>query len=473
MGSYLHFRIEIVVMDILRKKPSTFNGDITRLPAALAPLCELSNWVVWKWMANGSGKWTKPPFQSRCPSDNARNNAASTWSSLADSVEAVRNGVADGIGFVLTDTDIAAIDLDHCRDPLTSEIDPWAQEVIDMAAGAYVEITVSGTGVRVIGRGTGNKIHKNYKVEGREGARIEFYRGAVRFITVSGAEISHCTGLPNIDALIDDVLAQYQEEPLSIAIQNSFEFGGHGINALIRNGVPDGHRSEVFQSVVFRAANAGLSIDDIEATLTRHPNGIAEKYKNRLRPEIERSYSKWAASAGMDETHGLSAGAGNHVTTNETAYDWEEPDWSILDDRRGELPPFPIETLPEACGDWVERAAHGAGATAAHVAVPMLGIVSSLIGTARRVKASRSWTEPTTCWTGVVGFSGTSKTPGINATERALSQVERDRKPKIADNNASTRAASKRLKPTAHSGRRRLKSSQSKKWCPLTSIVAR
>jgi Protein of unknown function (DUF3987) len=49
------------------------------------------------------------------------------------------------------------------------------------------------------------------------------------------------------------------------------------------------------------------------------------------------------------------------------------------------------------------------------------------------VKASRSWTEPTTCWTGVVGFSGTSKTPGINATERALSQVERDRKPKIAE----------------------------------------
>ena len=38
-----------------------------------------------------------------------------------------------------------------------------------------------------------------------------------------------------------------------------------------------------------------------------------------------------------------------------------------------------------------------------------------------------------TCWTALVGFSGTSKTPGINATKRALSQVERDRKPKIAE----------------------------------------
>jgi hypothetical protein len=63
----------------------------------------------------------------------------------------------------------------------------------------------------------------------------------------------------------------------------------------------------------------------------------------------------------------------------------------------------------------------------------MLGIASSLTGTARRVKASRSWSEPMTCWAAVVGFSGTSKTPGINATKRALAQVERDRKPRIAE----------------------------------------
>jgi hypothetical protein len=420
-------------MDTLRKKPPTFSGDITRLAAALTPLCELSNWVVWKWMANGSGKWTKPPFQSRYSSDNARNNAPSTWSSLADAVEAAKNGAADGIGFVLTDTDIAAIDLDHCRDPLTGEIDPWAQEVIDMAVGAYVEITVSGTGVRVIGRGTGAKTHKNYKISGREGAKIEFYRGAVRFITVSSLEISHCVALPNIDALIDDLVAQHEVKPLSIASQNGFEFGARGINNLIRNGVPEGHRSEAFQSVVCRAAKAGLSIDDIEEVLTKYPNGIAKKYENRLRPEIERSYSKMVASAGMDEARGLSASPRDHAPPSEATYDWEEPDWSILDDRRGELPAFPIETLPEVCRGWVERAAHGAGATAAHVAVPMLGIISSLIGTARRVKASRSWTEPMTLWAAVVGFSGTSKTPGINATKRALSQVERDRKPKIAE----------------------------------------
>jgi hypothetical protein len=114
-------------------------------------------------------------------------------------------------------------------------------------------------------------------------------------------------------------------------------------------------------------------------------------------------------------------------------HDWVEPDWSILDDRRGDLPEFPIDTLPVPCQEWVERAAHGAGATPAHVAVPLLGIASSLIGTARRVMASRSWTQPMTSWTGLVGFSGTGKTPGIDATKRALSQIECDRRSKIAE----------------------------------------
>src|SRR5262249_47230539 len=90
-------------------------------------------------------------------------------------------------------------------------------------------------------------------------------------------------------------------------------------------------------------------------------------------------------------------------------------------------------TLPAALKSWIERSAHGAGTTSAHVAVPLLGIVSSLIGTARRVMASRSWTQPMTTWTSIVGFSGTGKTPGIDVTKGALSRVERDRRSKIDD----------------------------------------
>jgi hypothetical protein len=118
----------------------------------------------------------------------------------------------------------------------------------------------------------------------------------------------------------------------------------------------------------------------------------------------------------------------------ESIHSWDEPDISLLDDRRGELPDFPLDTLCSiALQDWVARAAHGSGTSVANVAVPLLGIASSLIGTARRVQASRSFIQPLTCWTALVGFSGSGKTPGIDATKRALAVLERNRKLKIAD----------------------------------------
>jgi hypothetical protein len=111
----------------------------------------------------------------------------------------------------------------------------------------------------------------------------------------------------------------------------------------------------------------------------------------------------------------------------------EEPDWTLLDDRRGDLPDLPVEALPASMRDWLLRAARGAGVTPAHVAVPLLGIASSLIGTARRVRACRSWSEPLTMWVAVIGFSGTGKTPGLDVTRRVLSVIERARKHKIAE----------------------------------------
>jgi hypothetical protein len=125
---------------------------------------------------------------------------------------------------------------------------------------------------------------------------------------------------------------------------------------------------------------------------------------------------------------------GTSVRKPESIHSWDEPDISLLDDRRGELPDFPLEALcSEPLQDWVTRAAHGSGTSVAHVAVPLLGIASSLIGTARRGQASRSFIQPMTCWSALVGFSGSGKTPGIDATKRALAVLERNRKPKIAD----------------------------------------
>jgi hypothetical protein len=126
-------------------------------------------------------------------------------------------------------------------------------------------------------------------------------------------------------------------------------------------------------------------------------------------------------------------GADNQPSGPRPLHDWDAPDWSILDDRRGELPDFPLGCLGGPMRAWVQRAADGAGVTAAHVAMPALGIASGLVGIARRVRATSSWLEPLTCWTAIVGASGTGKTPGIDAVKRALAQIEFDSRSKVAE----------------------------------------
>jgi len=107
--------------------------------------------------------------------------------------------------------------------------------------------------------------------------------------------------------------------------------------------------------------------------------------------------------------------------------DWTDPDPSILDDRRGELPDLPIDVFPQSMHRWMRDAARGAGVTVGHIALPLIGMGSGLIGVARRVQATRSWQQPMTCWTCLVGLSGSGKTPSLDAVKRALSVVERSR----------------------------------------------
>jgi hypothetical protein len=130
----------------------------------------------------------------------------------------------------------------------------------------------------------------------------------------------------------------------------------------------------------------------------------------------------------------------------------EQPDWSLLDDRRGQLPDFPVDVFPPKIKKFLELSAHGAGVMVDHVAVPMLAIASSLIGTSRRIAPSRSWSEPCTLWTSVVGYSGTGKTPGLDVAKRALSGIEYQRRGKTAE---------LRL---AHETRREAARAAQKKW---------
>jgi len=276
------------------ERPKTFSGDLADPPKALAPLCLQNRWVPWRWELAKNGKWTKPPYIGRNPSHHASTSDPQTWGSRHEAVSAVLSGQMNGIGFCLKDSDIAAIDLDKCHNAETKRIDDWAQSIIDSAEGAYVEITPSGEGLRIIGIANGQEVHRKFAIaSGREGAAVEVYRKATRFITISGLEVGHCAVLPNIDEVIDQIVAQHESTADSKQRTSSDGNGFDDIEDLIEHGAPEPHRSEAFARCVWSLAGQGLNPDEIEALLKKYPTGIAAKYINRLGKEITRCYAKW------------------------------------------------------------------------------------------------------------------------------------------------------------------------------------
>ena len=286
---------------------------MARLPAVLVPLTEEKRWVNWKWVLvvnkNGKSKWTKPPYQPRDPNRHASSSDPKTWDSFARAVQRCEDGEADGIGFMLKGSGIGAIDLDDCcrrdADRKTTKIDKWARELRELADGAYCEVTVSGTGLQLIGTTSGAaEVQRKFTIDKERDASIELFRDTNRYITISGIKLKGSRRrLPSLDKLIDVLLVRYDKPKPS---PSSTQRGERTRTAqewddLIRNGVPEGERSEVFQAVVWHLATQRWTEAQIVAELARHPDGIGVKYADRLADEVQRSYDKWQASDDDEE----------------------------------------------------------------------------------------------------------------------------------------------------------------------------
>jgi hypothetical protein len=288
-------------------KPHTHVGDIARLPKALDHITALKRWVVWRWekrtKKNGTETWTKPPYQCANPSAAAKSNDSNTWGTYEAAVAVIEAGLADGIGFMLKESEVAAADLDHVRDVQTGELIGWAQRLCVEAdsLGLYREVTVSGRGLRFIGLSSqGSELHRKFTFNRKSGAGIELYRNCARYITISGLQEGSCDSLGLIGDYLDQLVARFDEQPTTTSppVSNFFDFNTAGPQTdyyrdLIENGAPEGERSEKFQEVVWHLASQGWSIEQIVDKLAKYPNGIGEKYANRLLAEVTRSFCKW------------------------------------------------------------------------------------------------------------------------------------------------------------------------------------
>jgi hypothetical protein len=242
-------------------KPVTHQGDLAKLPRALAPLLERQHWCIWRWTPKPDGSWQKPPFIATQPDRHASTSDSTTWTDYGTALAAVQAGRADGLTYVLTDDDpFAAIDLDHCRDELGGIV-IWAQVFLERGRNTYSEVTPSGAGCRIWGLANGERLHRKFDlmIDGKPIA-AELFRRTNKALTITGLKLDSIRELTGIDSVLDWAViwgerrksAAAQAEPASV----SFNGGGTGysvdqIEEIVRTGSPEGtNRSDAFHMIV-------------------------------------------------------------------------------------------------------------------------------------------------------------------------------------------------------------------------------
>lgn len=185
----------------------------SKLINELSPHC---HWLVYKkesiTKGRNKGKITKVPYQSN--GYKARPTDHKTWTTYDNAKAAMETGKFDGIGYALTaDEGYICIDLDHCVNPETGEIDQWAMEILDIvqeAGGTYSESSPSGTGIHLWGRG-GLPKNKGINQPMKNGHKIEMYTNA-HYMTVTDKPLND-TALKDIQSAIDKILTMLKKPP--------------------------------------------------------------------------------------------------------------------------------------------------------------------------------------------------------------------------------------------------------------------
>lgn len=162
-----------------------------------AELKTRNQWVVYRLILR-DGRWTKVPFNP-VTLRSARTNDPGTWSSFERALAQYSAGRADGVGFVFSRSDpYAGVDLDGCRDPVGGDIQPWASDILAQLR-SYAEVSPSGTGVKVIVRGslpcagTGRRrLLHDVPAQDDRAAEIEAYHDG-RYFALTGVPVD---GMP-------------------------------------------------------------------------------------------------------------------------------------------------------------------------------------------------------------------------------------------------------------------------------------
>lgn len=167
-------------------RPSAYHFDANIIRQTVPPcLGERHQWVTWNYEFVELA-WTKVPG-SPIRGGKASSTDSGTWGSLEKAITACERGGLNGVGFVFSaDDEFCGVDLDHCIDPMTTCIKPWAMEII-RSLNSYAEYSPSQHGIKIFVKGTkpGTRCKTGY-----EDGAVEIYEKE-RFFTFTGQHLNH------------------------------------------------------------------------------------------------------------------------------------------------------------------------------------------------------------------------------------------------------------------------------------------
>src|SRR5215204_2271305 len=394
---------------------------------------DLRQWICWR-SEERDGKLTKIPY-SPLTGSRASSTNPNTWAGYSEAVAAYKKGGFNGLGFVFNKMDeFVGVDLDHCLHPETGEVEPWAREIID-ELDSYTEVSPSGTGVHILLRA------ELPDGRNRKGP-VEIYSHG-RYFTVTG---KHLEGTPRtIENRQEQTLALRRRvlgEPVSsnghekthsvassdlsdqeIIMKAAAAENGQKFQRLWAGATSDyTSESEADQALcsllAFWTGPDPAKIDQ----LFRESGLYREKWERADCRErtVSKSLEDRTEFYEPPQTVSINMGATNTANATNTGF-VEDKGFLGLP----EVPPFPVDALPESCRRFVREAAVSLGCSPDLVAVPLLGLLSAAVGNSRQVELKRGWKESAALFVVVVAEPGDKKTPAQKAALAPLWQAQK------------------------------------------------
>jgi putative DNA primase/helicase len=151
----------------------------------LRELAGYPNFVVWHYKEE-HGQRKKPPVNPKTHRP-ASPTDRSTWGTLESALAAVATGRYQGIGFMLSHSPFAGIDLDHCI--REGSVEPWAKAIIE-TLDTYTEYSPSWN--RATGTGGVHLLVEGKPPASKKAGNIEVY-GEKHYLTIT---TRHLEGSP-------------------------------------------------------------------------------------------------------------------------------------------------------------------------------------------------------------------------------------------------------------------------------------